>query len=179
PAGASNPGAGAGLASHPVPERGRVRQAGRDNIARGHAYVADPDRLGAVKAELVQRLQDADELLAEPVLERHPPRRHPSRDQQHLLVLHIDTLDRPDSFWELKDLRLREGRGGEPTALRLPDDRWVEALFDRGPDRERGGEVVPGDDEVGPVAHADLVDRSEEMVGRVTCEHIGQSWLNT
>ena len=64
----------------------------------------------------------------------------------------------------------RERRGGEPAAIALPDDRRVQALLDRRPDRERGREVVALDDEVGAVAHADLVDLGEQLVGGVAGE---------
>ena len=60
----------------------------------------------------------------------------------------------------------------------LPDHRRVEALLDRGPDRERRREVVAGDGEVGAVAHADLVDLAEQLVGRVPGEHVGQAGLD-
>ena len=76
-----------------------------------------------------------------------------------LLVLDVDALDRADALGEVEHLGLAERLGGEPAAVLLPDDRRVQALLDRRPDRERRREVVAVDDEVGAVAHADLVDR--------------------
>ena len=42
-----------------------------------------------------------------------------------------------------------------------------------------GGEVVAGDGEVGAVADTELVDRREQVVGRVPREDIGQARLDT
>ena len=57
-------------------------------------------------------------------------------------------------------------------------DRRVEALLDRGPDGEGRGEVIAGHLEVGAVAHAELVDLAEQLVGRVPGEHVGQAWFD-
>jgi hypothetical protein len=66
----------------------------------------------------VQRAQHLDELRAEPVLEGDPARLDPPRNQQHLLVLHVDALDRSDTGGECDDLGLVDGReqlvGGVP-----------------------------------------------------------------
>ena len=66
----------------------------------------------------MQRLEHVDELVAEAVLERDPPGVDPARDQQHLLVLDVDALDRPDPLREVEHLRLAERRGREPAAVR-------------------------------------------------------------
>ena len=63
-------------------------------------------------------------------------------------------------------------------ALALPDERRVEALLDRRPDRERRREVVPGDDEIGAVANAHLVDLREEPVGGVAGEDVREAGLD-
>jgi hypothetical protein len=123
----------------------------------------------------VQRLQHLDELVAEAVLERHAPAVDVARDEQHLLVLDVDALDRPDPLGEVEHLGLGERRGREPAAVALPDDRRVEALLDRRPDRERRREVVALDDEARAVADADLVDRGEQLVGGVTREDVGEA----
>src|SRR6476646_3051694 len=52
--------AGAGLAAHPVAERGRIGEGGRDDVPRRNVEAANPNRLGRVEPELVQRLEDAD-----------------------------------------------------------------------------------------------------------------------
>jgi len=70
----------------------------------------------------------------------------------------VHTFDRPDAVGELEDLRLAERLGREPAPLPLVDHRWVEALLDRGPDRERRGEVVPGHLDVGAVPYAEFGD---------------------
>jgi hypothetical protein len=126
----------------------------------------------------VQRLEDVDELLAQAVLERRAPAVQPPRHQQHLFVLDVDALDRTDALREVEDLRLAEGLGGEPAAVTLPDHRRVEALLDRGPDRERRREVVALDGQVGAVASAELVDGAEQGVGGVPGEDVGQPRLD-
>ena len=126
----------------------------------------------------MQRPQHVDELLAEPVLEVDPAALDPARDQQHLLVLDVDALDRPDPLREVEDLGLGERLGRVPAALALPDHRRVEALLDRRPDRERGREVVAVDDEVGAVADADRVDLGEELVGGVAGEDVREPRLD-
>jgi hypothetical protein len=127
----------------------------------------------------VQRLQHADELLAEAVLEGDPLGLDPPRDQQHLLVLHVHALHRADPGREVEHLRLAERRSGVPAAADLPDHRGVQAFLDGGPDREGRGEVVAVDDQVRAVPHADLVDLAEQRVGGVTGEHVREAGLNT
>jgi hypothetical protein len=78
----------------------------------------------------------------------------------------------------LTQLWLAERFGGVPPAVCLPDDRRVQALLDRGPDRERRREVVSLDGEVGPVAGAQLVDLVEQVVLRIPGEHIGKARLH-
>ena len=101
-----------------------------------------------------------------------------ARHEQDLLVLDVDALDGPDPLGEVEDLGLGERRGREPAAGLLPDHRRVEALLDRRPDRERGGEVVALDDEVGAVADPDLVDLREQLVGGVAREDVGRAGLD-
>jgi hypothetical protein len=87
-------------------------------------------------------------------------------------VLDVDALDLADPLRKVEELGLRERGGREPAAVALPDERWVQALLDRRPDRERRREVVALDDEVRAVAHADLVDRTEQVVGGVAREDV-------
>jgi hypothetical protein len=103
---------------------------------------------------------------------------YPARDQQHLFVFHVDALDRPDPGREDERLRLAERRGGVPLAAALPHDRRVQALLDRRPDGERGGEVIPLDHQVRAVADARLVDRGKQPVGRVAGENVRQAGLD-
>ncbi len=175
---ARDEGPGARLAGHPLAERRRVRERRRDDVARGDLHALHADRLLAVEAELVERLQHLDELVAEAVLERHAAAVDPPRDEQHLLVLDVDALDRADPLGEVEHLGLGERLGREPAAVALPDDRRVEALLDRRPDRERRREVVALDDEVRAVADADLVDLGEQLVGRMAGEDVGRAGLD-
>ena len=126
----------------------------------------------------MQRAQHVDELVAEAVLERDPLAVDPARDQHDLLVLDVDALDRPDALGELEHLRLGERRRRVEAALALPDQRRVQALLDRRPDRERRREVIALDDEVGAVAHADLVDLENSSSRGVAGEHVREARLD-
>ena len=126
----------------------------------------------------MQRLEHRDELVAQAVLEGDAVAVDPAGDEQHLFVLDVHALDRADAFGEHEHLRLGERRGGVPPAVAFPDHRRVEALLDRGPDRERRREVVAVDHEVGAVADADLVDGGEQVVGGVAGEHVGEARLD-
>ena len=126
----------------------------------------------------MQRLEHADELVAEPVLERDAVAVDHARHEQHLLVLDVHALDRADPLGEVEHLGLGERLGREPAAALLPDHGRVEALLDRRPDREGRREVVALDDEVGAVADPDLVDLREQLVGRVAREHVGCARLD-
>ncbi|RPK28800.1 hypothetical protein EES37_36445 [Streptomyces sp. ADI91-18] len=182
--GALDPGAGAGLAGHAVPERRRVGQAGGDHVAGRDAdlaavLAADGDPVGGVEAEGVERLELADEVVAEAVLEGDPAGPDPARDEEDLLVFHVDALDGADALGEVEDLRLAERFGGEPAALALVDHGRVQALLDRGPDVEGRGEVVALDGQVGAVADADLLDLVEEVVGGVAGEDVREAGLDS
>ena len=126
----------------------------------------------------MQGLEHLDELIAQAILERHALAVDPARHEQDFLVLDVDALDRPDAVGEFEDLSAREGRGREPAAVLLPDDRWIEALLDGGPDREARREVVAADDQVGTVAHAELVDLREQVVGGIAGEDVRQARLD-
>ena len=102
----------------------------------------------------------------------------PPGHEQHLLVLDVDALHRADPLGEDERLGLAERRRGEPAPVALVDDRRVEALLDGGPDAEGGSEVVAGHGQVGAVAHADLVDPAEQLVGRVAGEDVGDAGLD-
>ena len=68
------------------------------------------DSTEKVRVKGVQHLEDVDELVAEAVLERRPLAVDPARHEEHLLVLHVDALDRADALGEVEDLRLAERR---------------------------------------------------------------------
>ena len=94
-------------------------------------------------------------------------------------MLDVHALDRADPLGEGEDLRFAERLGGEPPAIPLVDHGRVQALLDRRPDRERRREVVALDDQVGPVAHPDLLDAREQVIGGVPGRHIGEPRLDT
>jgi hypothetical protein len=170
--------AGAGLAAHPVAERRRIGEGSRDDVARRDLDTAHLHGLRRVEPELVQRLEDIDELRTEPVLEGHPAAIDLARNEHDLLVLDVDALDHADPLRELEQLGLGERLGRVEAALLLPDQRRVQALLDRRPDREGRSEVVALDDEVGAVAHCHLVDLGEEVVGGVAGEDVGEPGLD-
>ena len=72
-----------------VAERHRVGQRGGDHVARGDLDAAHAHAFHPVEPELVQRLEHLDELVAEPVLERHPPAVDPAWHEEDLLVLDV------------------------------------------------------------------------------------------
>ena len=126
----------------------------------------------------MERPQHVDELLPEPVLERHALAVDPPRDQQHLLVLDVHALDRADAFREVEHLGLGERLRREPAALFLPDHRRVEALLDRRPDGEGRRELVALDDDVRAVADTCLVDLGEQVIGGVAGEDVREAGLD-
>ncbi len=165
-AGPRHPRPRAGATGHPLPQRRRIGQRGGDHVAGRDLRATHRHRLGRVQAKLVQRAENLDELLAEPVLEGDPPALHPAGDQHHLLVLDVHALHLPDPLRELEHLGLRERRGRVEAALALPDERRVQALLDRRPDREGGREVIALHDEIRPVAHPDLLHAREQLLRR-------------
>ena len=93
-------------------------------------------------------------------------------------MLDVHALDGADPLREVEHLGLGERRGRVPAAALLPDHGRVQALLDGRPDREGRRELVAVDDEVGAVAHADLVDLREELVRGVACEDVGGAGLD-
>ena len=176
--GAADQSARAGQAGHALTEAGGIRQACGDHIARRDPGVADLHRGGLVQTQLVQGLENADELVAQAVLEGDPAAVDPAWHQEDLLVLHVHALDRADARGKVEDLGLAEGRRRVPAAPALVDDRRVEAFLDRRPDREGGGELVSLDDQVGSVADTHLVDGGEEVIGGVPREDVGEAGLH-
>ena len=142
-AGAGDPGAGAGLPVHQVAELGRVGQAGRHDVARRDLRVAArrPGRCES-SPSLCRVCSTSMNSSPRPYLNVTRRAVDPSRDQQHLLVLDVHALDGPMPSGKHEGLRLAERLGREPAAVLLEHDRRVQALLDRGPDREGRGEVV-------------------------------------
>ena len=134
--------------------------------SRARPHAAHRHWLGGVR-RAVRRAQDIDELIAQPVFERDALALHPARDRTTSpLVLDVDALDRGRSPGKSNTSLGRTGRSCRSRPCRLPHHRWVQALFDRGPDREGRGEVINATTQVGAVAHADLLDAREQL-GRV------------
>src|SRR5215207_9781145 len=93
-------------------------------------------------------------------------------------MLDVDALDFADGLGEDEALGLGERLRRVPAAIALPHQRRVQALLDGRPDRERRREGVALDDQVGAVAHADLVDLGEKTVGGVTREDVREARLD-
>src|SRR4030042_396949 len=93
----------------------RGGQAGGHDIARRYVDPADADWVLVVQPEHLDRLEHADEVLAQAVLEGHPFALDPAWDEEHFLVLHVHAALRTDAFWKLERLRLGERLGGVPT----------------------------------------------------------------
>ena len=127
----------------------------------------------------MDRAQLVDEVRAERVLEGDPAGLDPAWDEQDLLVLHVHAFHRTNPLRKRELLGRRERLGREPLPpFTVPDHRRVEALLDRGPDREDRREGVALDAQVAAVPHVDLVDLVEEVLGRVGGEDIGQSRIH-
>ena len=100
-------------------------------------------------------------------------------DVHDLFVLHVGDLHPADALGQVERLGVGERRHRVEAALALPHDRRVGALLDRHPDGEAEADALePGDLEVGAVAHADLVDLVEEMVGGVAAVPVGHARLH-
>ena len=87
---------------------GSGRQAA--TTSRGDDLRLDRPSTGSVRSRpsLCSVLQHLDELVAQAVLEGDPLGVDPARHQQHLFVLDVHALDRPDALGEVEHLRLAE-----------------------------------------------------------------------
>src|SRR5271165_5084693 len=116
-----HPGSGAGQAVHEMADLGRVGETSSDDVPWRDLSGADGHLLCRVESEHMDRLEHADELVAEAVFESDPVSCDPSRHEEHFFVLHIHALDWADAGREQEDLRLAERLGREPPPLLLPD----------------------------------------------------------
>ncbi|CAB4605842.1 unannotated protein [freshwater metagenome] len=93
-------------------------------------------------------------------------------------MLNVDALNRADTRREIEDLWLTEAFSRVEAPLLFPNQRWVEAFFDRCPNRKGRRKVIAIDRKVGTIADSDFVDRVEEMIGGVSSKNVGEAWLN-
>ena len=107
-AGACHPGPCARDAVHEVADQGRVRQAGSHDVSRRDLLIANRYLLCGVEPQHVQRLEHADEIVAQAVLERDTLRVQPAWHQENLFMLHVHALHRADAGREDEGLRLAE-----------------------------------------------------------------------
>ena len=153
--------AGAGFALHPLPQSGGVWQRCGEEITRRDCYALYINGFLAIDAEHMNGFECGDELRAKTVLEVNFFSVDLLRNKNDLFVFHVYTLDWANTFRKIKDLNTAKGFSGVPTAAIFPNDGWVEALFDGGPDRERGRKVVAFDDNVRTVENRDGIDTTE------------------
>ncbi len=90
---AGHVGAGAGLPRHAIAQGRGVGQRRRDDVTRSDVDPAHVHGLGRIEPELVEGLQNVDELLAQPVLERGALAVDPARHQHDLFVLDVHALE--------------------------------------------------------------------------------------
>ena len=93
-------------------------------------------------------------------------------------MLNVDAFDRTNSRREVEDLWLAKAFRRKKPALLFPNERRIEALFDRRPDGERRSKVVAIDRKVGTIANADFINRVEQMISRVPSKNVGQPRLD-
>ena len=113
-----------------------------------------------------------DELRAKTVLEIDLLSVDLLRNKNDLFVFNVHTLNRANTFREIEDLDTAKWFSGVPTATIFPNDGWVEALFDSGPDREGGCKVVAFDDNVRTVENSDGIDTTEKIIIGIACKYI-------
>ena len=150
-----HPGADHGAAAELVAEAHRVGGDRGQHVARRHLDALHGDGIGPVHAERVDRLELVDEVVAERVLEGRAVRLDPARDEDHLLVLHVDALDGTDPLREREELRSAERLGGcqSPSSQTIGGSASsiVVQMLNTARTRSRGSQVAA-------VAHVDLVD---------------------
>ena len=110
----------------------------------------------------MQHPQHVDELVAEPVLEGDPLGVDPSRHQQHLLVLDVDALDGPDALGEPNTSgSLNGGVVNQPASFSQTTGGLRHSSIVVQIENDGAKISLPSRryDEVGAVAHPELVDR--------------------
>ncbi len=163
---------------HAFADPRRIGEAGGDHISGGDTGRTDRDLTRRIEPEHVEHLEDANELVAESVLERDAAGVDPPRDEKDLFMFDVHAFHRTDAGGKMERLGLAERLGREPATPSLPYDRWVEAFLDGRPDGEGRAEVVALDHEIRPVPDTDLVDRGEQLVRRIPSEDVRQPRLD-
>ncbi|CAB4802505.1 unannotated protein [freshwater metagenome] len=94
-------------------------------------------------------------------------------------MFNIDALNISDPLWESENLGLREGRCREPATISFPDHWRVQALFNHGPNRERGSEVIATNSHVGAITYSNLMDLREQLIGSMLGKDVGNARLDS
>ena len=125
----------------------------------------------------MQELQRLNEVGAERVLEGDQICLHRARQLHHLFVLNVDAHHGAHAFREDEVLWFAEWCAHFNLAV-APDDRWVQALLNDGPEAEDGCEWVALNAQVTAVADvhgAHVIKRPLLCVRR---EDVGEAWVH-
>src|SRR5262249_54856435 len=98
--------------------------------------------------------------------------------EQNLLMLHVDHIDRADASWKIKNFVLGERFSGKPAFAFFVDDRRIQTLLDRRPDRKVRSELITVDGDVRTIPDANFIDLVEEKIMRIPREYIGHTRLH-
>src|SRR5688572_32035114 len=93
-------------------------------------------------------------------------------------MFHIDHIHWANPFREIKDFVLGEWLRCEPTFVLLPNDRWIQTFFNRRPDGKTWRKVIAINRNITSIADANLIDLIEDVILRITREHICHAWLH-
>ena len=125
----------------------------------------------------MQELKRLNEVGAERVLEGDQICLHCARQLDHLFVLNVDAHHWAYAFWEDEVLGLAEWCADFNLAV-APNDRWVQALFNDGPEAEDGCERVALNAQVTSVADVHGAHVIKRPLLCVRCEDVGEAWVH-
>ena len=126
----------------------------------------------------MNRLENVNELLTQAVLEGDLFRINLAGDEEHFLVFHIHALDWANALWEIESFGFTEWFRGVPANTILPNNRRIEALFNRRPDAKRRCKFVAFDDNVRAVQNLHFIDTAEQLVAGVFGEDVREPRFN-
>ena len=125
----------------------------------------------------MQQLQRLNEVGAERVLEGDQVGLHVARQLHDLFVLHVDAHDRTNAFREDEVLWLAEWCARLNLSV-APDDRWVQALLNDGPEAEDCCERIALNAQVAAVANMDGADLINGPLLGVRREDVGEAGIH-
>ena len=161
-------------------ERRRVGQAGGHDLARRHPHVADPHRLGRSRARACAA-SAASRSLDEPSPYLNVTRSRTSTQRGMRSTSSCSTFTHSSGPMPSGKSNTSGSLNGGVVNQPRPRSHTTGGLRHSSivrPDRERRRELVALDPQVRAVAHAELVDPREQVVGGVAGEHVGQPRLD-